>query len=180
MSLLAPLVIETPRLVLSPPAPADAEAMFHRYAADAEVVRYLSWPRHQTVADTEQFLAFSATTWQRDGVGPYLIWLQADGRLVGSTGLDLEHGRQASTGYVLAKDAWGQGYASEALTAMVDLAADLGLARIYALCHPHHRASQHVLEKGGLERDATWTRRVEFPNLQPGVSQDVLCYARCF
>jgi RimJ/RimL family protein N-acetyltransferase len=82
------------------------------------------------------------------------------------------------TGYVLAKDVWGWGYATEALAAMVDVAAGIGVVRIYALCHPQHRASWHVLEKCGFERDLRWTRQMEFPNLARGVSQDVLCYAR--
>jgi RimJ/RimL family protein N-acetyltransferase len=175
---LAPPIVETARLVLTPPAVADADAIFARYASDADVARYLSWPRHTTLADTHRFLAFSAAVWERDGVGPYLIWSKADGRLLGSTGLDAESGRQASTGYVLARDAWGHGYATEALTAMVEVAADTGFGRIHALCHPDNRASRHVLEKCRFERDSTWNRPLEFPNLAPGVPQAVLYYGR--
>lgn len=174
----APPVVETPRLVLSAPEATDADLVFQRYASDDEVTTYLGWPRHRTVADTERFLAFSAVQWEREGAGPYLIWARADGRLLGSTGLGLEPGGQAITGYVLARDAWGQGYATEALTAVVDVAADIGVRRLYALCHPQHRASWRVLEKCGFERDRNWNRQVEFPNLAPGVRQDVLCYRR--
>ena len=174
----APPFVETPRLVLAAPVAADAEAVFQRYASDEEVTRYLGWPRHRTVADTQGFLAFSAVQWEREGAGPYLIWARADGRLLGSTGLGLEPHGQAITGYVLAKDSWGKGYATEALTAVVEVATDIGVRRLYALCHAQHRASWRVLEKCRFERDDSWNRRVEFPNLGAEIAQDVLCYRR--
>jgi ribosomal-protein-alanine N-acetyltransferase len=176
MTMNAPPLVETDRLVLSAPVLADAEAVFRTYASHEDVTRYLAWPRHRTPADTEGFLAFSAVQWEREGAGPYLIWARADGRLLGSTGLSVEHLGQASTGYVLATDAWGMGYATEALTAMVQVATDIGVNWLYALCHPDHRASSRVLEKCGFERDGRWNRRIEFPNLAPGITQDVLCY----
>lgn len=171
----APPIVEAPRLVLSAPVAADAELIFQRYASDEEVTRYLAWPRHRTVADTRRFLAYSAVKWEREGAGPYLVWSRADGRLLGSTGLDLEPGGSASTGYVFATDAWGQGFATEVLRSIAEVATDIGVRRIYALCHPEHRASRRVLEKCGFERDTSWTRQVEFPNLAPGTLQDVVC-----
>ena len=178
MMLKAPPLVETPRLVLSAPVATDAEAIFRRYASDDDVTKYLGWPTHRTIADTHGFLAFSAVQWEREGAGPYLIWARADGRLLGSTGLGLEPDGQAITGYVLAKDAWGKGNATEALTAMVDVATDIGVRRLYALCHPRHRASWRVLEKCRFERDGSWNRPMEFPNLAAGIAQDVLCYRR--
>jgi ribosomal-protein-alanine N-acetyltransferase len=174
----APPLVETSRLVLSAPDAADAELVFQRYASDDAVTRYLGWPTHRAIADTRAFLEFSAVQWAREGAGPYLIWARTDGRLLGSTGLGLEPDGRAITGYVLAADAWGQGYATEALTAVVDIASDIGVRQLYALCHPQHRASARVLEKCGFELDASWHRRLEFPNLEPGIARDVLCYRR--
>jgi [ribosomal protein S5]-alanine N-acetyltransferase len=79
---------------------------------------------------------------------------------------------------VLAQDAWGRGYATEALRAMVDVARVTGVVRLYALCHTAHAASSRVLEKGGFTREATLQRYCEFPNLAPGVAADALCYVR--
>ncbi|MCX6543937.1 MAG: GNAT family protein [Acidobacteria bacterium] len=174
----APVRVETSRLAFSPPTASDAGDVFNRYAGDVEVTRYLGWPTHRSVTDTEAFIAFSADQWERDGAGPYLIRALDDGRLIGSTGLALEAGGAAMTGYVLAKDAWGKGYATEALRAMVEVASGISVVRIYALCHPQHRASWHVLEKCGFQRDAGRTAHMEFPNLARGVPQDVLSYAR--
>lgn len=157
----------------------DAAAIFERYASDPDVTRYLGWPRHQSVADTDSFLRFSAAEWEQRPAGPYLIRARSDDRLLGSTGLGFEGGHltEAVTGYVLAKDSWGMGYATEALRAMIDVAQQIDVARLYALCHSEHRASWRVLEKCGFAQDKSWTRQAEFPNLAPGVRQNVVCYA---
>jgi [ribosomal protein S5]-alanine N-acetyltransferase len=172
----APLELHTQRLVLRPPRVEDAHAMFARYAGDAAVTRYVGWPRHRSIEDTRGFLAFSDASWRRWPAGPYVIHSRADGALLGSTGLAFEREGEAMTGYVLAADSWGRGYATEALGAMVDLSRNLRLRRLYAFCHPQHRASARVLEKCGFTRDAAWSTLHEFPNLAPGVPQQVACY----
>lgn len=141
------------------------------------MTRYLGWPTHRTIHDTREFLTFCAAEWERWPAGPLLIESRADGTLLGGTGLGFDTPAQASTGYVLACDAWGFGYATEALAAVRDRAAELGLERVYALCHPAHRASARVLEKGGFLCEGTLRGYAEFPNLAPGVPADVLCYA---
>jgi RimJ/RimL family protein N-acetyltransferase len=172
----APVRIETARLTLRQPEMGDALLMFERYAGDPEVTRFLGWPRHRTVRDTEAFLRFSAEEWKRWPAGPYLIILRGDGQLLGSTGLGFQTSDEAVTGYVLAKDAWGKGYATEALAGMIEVASLTKLTRLHALCHPEHGPSRRVLEKSGFVRDEPPTRRTEFPNLAPGVQQDALCY----
>jgi ribosomal-protein-alanine N-acetyltransferase len=172
----APERIETARLVLGRPRAADAAPIFERYASDPTVTKFLGWPRHRTIADTEAFLAFSDAEWDRWPSGPYLIRSRSGDQLLGGTGFGFETPDCAVTGYVLAKDAWGQGYATEALKAVVDVARRVGVVRLYALCHPQHGPSRRVLEKCGFTRDDGWTQQVEFPNLTAGVAQDVLCY----
>lgn len=175
----APHVIHTARLVLAPPAAADAAAMFTRYASDPDVTRYLGWPTHRTVADTAAFVAFSDAQWAGTGVGAYLIRAREDGRLLGSTGLSIDDdSADVVTGYVLARDAWGRGYATEALGAMVEVARGLRVPQLVALCHAEHQPSCRVLEKCGFTRDPVWTERTEFPNLVPGVPQATLRYLR--
>jgi ribosomal-protein-alanine N-acetyltransferase len=169
--------IETARLTLVRPTTDDAEAVFERYASDRDVTRFLGWPRHQSIADTHAFLEVSASEWERWPAGPYLIRSRNDGRLLGGTGLGFEAPDQAVTGYVLARDAWGQGYATEALRAVLNIARGVGIIRLYALCHPEHRASWRVLEKCGFTRDTDWSQQAEFPNLAAGLLQDVVRYA---
>jgi len=174
----APAHVETARLILRPPTLDDAAAIFERYASDPGVTTFLGWPRHQTIQDTEAFLQFSTDEWARRPAGPYLIVARSDGRLLGSTGFAFQSPHEAATGYVLARDAWGQGFATEALSAMLEVASGIGVTRLVAFCHPAHRPSQRVLEKCGFVLDDPPTRLTEFPNLAPGIQQDALSYAR--
>lgn len=173
----APDRIDTERLVLRRPRARDAREIFARYAADPEVTKYLSWPTHRSPVDTRVFLRFSDTEWTRWGAGPYVIESR-EGHLLGSTGLSFETRHRAATGYVLARDAWGHGYATEALQTMVVLAQSLGVRRLYALCYAAHGASAHVLEKCGFAREGILKSYLEFPNLTAGEPADVACYAR--
>ena len=163
--------------MLRRPLAADPEAIFSRYAGDPGVTRFVGWPIHRSSADTQAFFAFSEAEWGRWPAGPYLVWSRADGTLLGSTGLAFETPYRASTGYVLAKDAWGKGYATEALQAIVQIARTVGVRRLYAMCHTEHRSSWRVLEKSGFMREGALLRHTEFPNLKPGEPCDVFCYA---
>lgn len=176
----APETIETPRLVLRRPRTDDAEAIFVRYASDPEVTRFVGWPVHTSLDHTRAFLAFSDAEWERWPAGPYLVHARAGGALLGGTGLAFETPQRAMTGYVFGRDAWGQGYATESLRAMVDLAPRCGVQRLYAVCHTQHAASSRVLEKCGFACEGVLRRYAEFPNLTAGVPADVLCYALTF
>lgn len=172
----APERLETERLVLHRPRIEDADEVFARYASDVEVSRYMAWPLHRTPATTRLFLKFSDSEWAKWPAGPYLVSTR-DGRLVGASGLAFETPYRASTGYVFARDSWGRGFATETVRAMVELAPTLGLSRLYALCHIHHRPSAHVLEKTGFQCEGVLRRYLDFPNLgEPGPS-DVFCYS---
>jgi len=173
----APERIETPRLLLRKPTPADAESIFRRYAANPDVTRYLSWPTHRTVADTQAFLSWSDDEWQKWPAGPYLIFSRnATPALLGGTGLAFKSATRAITGYVLAQDAWDQGFATEALIAIVEVARQVGAQRIEAICHAEHRASAHVLEKCGFIQEELRREHFLFPNLKPQKKSDALSY----
>ena len=172
----APALVETERLLLRAPVAADAELIFTRYASDASVTRYMSFRRHESIDDTRTFLDFSRMEWLANGCGPYLVLLRESGLLLGSTGLALSaQFDEAETGYVFARDAWGRGYATESLTAMVQVARGIGLHALHARCHPEHRASARVLEKCGFALEQRVKAALVFPNLSPA-KQDVLAY----
>lgn len=151
----------------------DAAGIYTRYAGDAEVTRFLGWPRHLSIDDTRAFIELSDSQWHHYLAGPYLIESR-DGLLLGSTGLEYTGADRAATGYVLARDAWGAGYATEALRAMTDVARQLDLRELYAICHAEHTASQNVLSKCGFRRSERLI--VDFPNLPAGESHEALRY----
>lgn len=168
--------VETARLTLRRPEPGDAAAIFARYASDKEVTRLLAWPRHITIQATRTFLEFSDAEWSKWPVGPYLIESRQDKILLGSTGLVFEKPECAATGYVLAKDSWGHGYATEALRAVTEIARNAGILRLYAVCHPENLVSGRVLQKCGFKLERILTRHCKFPNFREDDLCDVLCY----
>jgi ribosomal-protein-alanine N-acetyltransferase len=170
----------TARLMLRRPGAGDAEAIFERYSADPVVTRYLSWPMHRTLEDTRVFLKWSDAEWEKWPSGPLLAFSRDDGRLVGGTGLSFRSASDALTGYVFARGAWGQGYATETTLAMVELARKLGIKRLEAVCHVEHRPSAHVLEKSGFRLETIRRSDTLFPNLAPGGKCDVMAYVRTF
>lgn len=175
----APERIETDRLVLRKPMLAGAEAVFSRYASDPQVTRYMSWPRHQSIQDTLAFLAWSDAQWEKWPAGPYLIE-SGDGRLLGSTGLGFENPAVAETGYVLAVDAWGRGYATESLNAVATIAREVGVRRLHAHYHPENIRSARVLQKCGFTEDSLARRLVRFPNLDSDQAVECPDYNRIF
>jgi RimJ/RimL family protein N-acetyltransferase len=171
-----PESLTTDRLVLRRPRPADAAAIFSGYAADPLVTRLLGWPRHRSIDDSRAFIAWCDDVWASRGAGPYLIVNGDD--VIGSTGLDLETEWRAQTGYVLARAAWRRGYATEATTAMVELADAIRVIRLYALCHPDNPASARVLVKAGFNLEGVLRRYCPFPNSGADGPLDVQCWAR--
>lgn len=166
----------TDRLQFRRPTRADAPEILRRYSGDPDVTRYLGWPRHRSLADAEGFITFSDHEWTTKPSGPLLIERRDTGALVGSTGLMWDGPASAHVGYVLAKDAWGQGFATEALGAMVAWAEASGVTRLAAQCHPAHRASARVLEKQGFRLNARFVAAT-FPNLADA-PQDSLLFVR--
>jgi ribosomal-protein-alanine N-acetyltransferase len=171
-----PIRIQTPRLVWRRPTSADATEIHARYSTDPEVTRYLGWPRHTSIDQTHLFLTYSNAQWDQWPAGPYLIEGQSGGQLLGATGLAFETPTIASTGYVLAHDAWRQGYATEALNAIVNVASELGGCRLYAVCHEGHVSSIHVLQKCGFRLEERLES--EFPNLNGGCRAISVRYVR--
>ena len=135
----APDRLVTQRLTLRRPNH-RAAAILQSYAGDPEVTRLQAWPRHRSTEDTLSFLSWSDQAWGSTPAGPYLI-LDREDRVLGTTGLDVETPWRAATGYVLRRDAWARGLATEVTVAMTRLADDLGMIRVRALCHPDNTAS---------------------------------------
>ena len=178
----APEVFETTRLLLRRPLATDAQAVFHSYAGDPRVTRYLSWPTHRTVADTYAFAEWSDDEWERWPAGPYLLFARDSNRkrVLGSTGMAFKDTATADVGYALAHDAWGQGFATEALQAMIEIARIIRIRQLEAHCHVNHVVSAHVLEKCGFQPEGPGAQLTLFPNLGGGIRAEVLKYTVCF
>jgi RimJ/RimL family protein N-acetyltransferase len=139
----------TPRLLLRPGFPEDAPALAAAIA-DEGIARNLGtvpWPYR--VRDAEAFLASP-----RDPVLPsFLIFERTEGgpQLVGSCGFGRRPSGAVELGYWIARQAWGRGLATEACTALIEIAAALRLPQLEGSHFLDNPASGRVLEKLGFE-----------------------------
>src|SRR5215468_416143 len=129
------LPLTTPRLILRDFVGDDWFAV-HAYAADPEVSRYMDWGPNstsETRAYVEQVLVAQQEKPRRDF--DLAITMRAHDRLIGGCGIHVSNPqiREGWIGYVLSRDCWGQGYASEAARALLSFGfGPLGLHRIFA------------------------------------------------
>jgi ribosomal-protein-alanine N-acetyltransferase len=169
--------IETDRLILRPPRPSDAEAVFGEYAQDLDVARYTVWTPHRSVDDSRAFLASLDGTWPGGRRYAWAITLKAGGRLIGMMELRVS-GHLGETGYTLGRAHWGKGYATEALRAVIDRALEQpAVYRVWATCDVENRASARVMEKAGMSLEGTLRRWAVLPNISDE-PRDMLCFAK--
>jgi ribosomal-protein-alanine N-acetyltransferase len=154
-------ILETERLRLQPLAEADAERLFP-LMDDPEVMAYWDVPEiddPDLVADivrgqVAQMAEGQAIYWSIRGL--------ADDAFVGCCDLseiDRRH-KRAEVGFMLGRDAWGQGFALEAMQAVTSFAATSGLRRLTARTHLGNRRSEALLEKLGFEEEGLLRRHV--------------------
>ena len=154
---------ETPRLILRPIAADDAPAIFAGYAQDPEVVRFVLWRPHQSITDTEAYIARCLEA-PADRERTYAVLGRAEVRLLGAFALRRPEPYRVDCGYVLARAEWGRGLMTEALTEVAQwtMRQD-GIWRIGAVCDVENRASARVMEKAGLQREGILRRWLIHP-----------------
>jgi ribosomal-protein-alanine N-acetyltransferase len=153
--------IATERLVLRLLTPADAQAMFTIFS-NPEVMRYGSGLPWTSMEQADEYLAKGdqAVT---DGVALRVgIEAKNTGCLVGQAALFAfsEQNRRCDIGYSLGREHWGNGYAGEALRALLGYGFDgLGLNRMEADVDPRNGASVRLLERLGFQREGYMPER---------------------
>lgn len=173
-----PRVIKTDRLILRPFTSDDYLDVF-QYASDPEVTRYMDWPTHSSGEVSTKWIQETLDEWdERQSFTWGITTEQSAGRIVGAIGCT-KLSFKVSFGYVLAKDHWGKGIASEAAIELVDMLSKIGgVRRIWATCDCDNPASARVLSKSGCTREGilhNWSIR---PNLPGAPARDSYVYAK--
>ncbi len=152
-AVLLPAVLKTARLTLRPFQAADVDQVL-AYSSDPEWARYLPDPQPYERHHAETWVARCILAdWD---TGPSWAIVHQD-RAAGRMGLGIDlHNRRAVIWYALARALWGQGLTTEAARALVDTAFTTHpeLARVYASADLLNLASQRVMQKIGMRREA--------------------------
>jgi pimeloyl-ACP methyl ester carboxylesterase/RimJ/RimL family protein N-acetyltransferase len=141
----------------------------------------MDWPPHGNLRDALAIVERAACLWESGEEYSWVITVRPDDRAMGNVGCRVR-GHAVELGYVISRDYWGRGYATEAAKAVFDWAAAVeGVYRVWATCDVENTASVGVLEKIGMSREGVlrcWAIR---PNIDPVVPRDALIspgYAR--
>jgi len=159
--------LETPRLIIRQFRASDLDS-FVAYRSDPEVYRYQGWKTPYLREDGMEFidrakLAIPGTPgeWLQLAIERRPLALgeraEGEGMIIGDIAFHITRSnpRQAYLGYTLARSAWGQGYASEAVRKILDyLFRVLDLHRVIADCDVDNSASIRLLERLGFRREA--------------------------
>ena len=162
----APLL--TSRLCLRPYEPTDAGAFFK--LLDDERTRFqASFPdRLQTVrapVDAHAALRDFANDWQTGRFYVFGIWHRATTAYLGDICLMPQNRGQAEIGYYLAAAAEGQGYAREALAAVVGFGfGAVGSQRLLIRCYANNERGQVVARALGFQLESPPKRPLWFRN----------------
>jgi ribosomal-protein-alanine N-acetyltransferase len=135
-------------LILRPFSIKDVKDVF-LYASDAIVTKYLTWPPHDSLSQTEKVVK----EFFMDHLGIFAIELKSEHKCIGAIDLRLrtEHDK-ASFGYVLNRAYCNRGYTSEALNLILNLSfSKLNLNRVESTHYVGNEASGMKYEGTGIQ-----------------------------
>ena len=145
--------IRTERLLIRPFQTEDIAAFVAR-RNDPEVAKYQDWALPFTQEQAEQIVG-ELVAMEGPEKGEWWMAIVADattGQVLGDLALHLnDNGKTAEVGYTFDREHWGNGYAVESLTALVEYAfEELDVTRVFGMLHPDNPASAVLLERVGL------------------------------
>jgi len=141
------------------------------WATDDEVTKYMMWNSYISRSEAESFLANVVEK------HPWFKAICLGKKVIGSITLDKGKGPhccKAELGYVIARQYWGNGLATQAIKLAVKAGfEDQDLERIEAIVDPANIGSQRVLEKNGFLKEGLLKKCV----IQKGVVKDRFLYS---
>lgn len=156
----------TERLLLRPFSRRDVDAVFS-YRSRADVSEYL-FDRPLTYEDCAEAVGLRAGQVAFSGEGDKVVLAverRDDSRLIGEVSLIWRSAadQQGEVGYIFHPDVHGQGYAGEAARALLAFGFEvMGLHRIYARCDARNGASERVMQRLGMHKEAHFREHMQF------------------
>ncbi len=145
-------VLQTQRLVLRRIVPEDASSVY-AWMSDPEVCKYERWTPHTSI---EYSYGYIREVFHYECASTYQWGIDRGGGLIGSVsvvGVD-EQDQKAVLGYCIARKHWSNGYATEAVGAVLHfMFTEVGINRIEASHSINNPASGRVLEKSGFHEE---------------------------
>lgn len=145
--------IETKRLILRNFCIEDANSMFETYCHDEVVTKYITWYPHQDVEYTKSFLSENVIPKieQPDNLSLAITFKDDESFVIGDISIVSFDEDNVEIGYVIGRDYWNQGIASETVNAFCDyIYSHFDIKTIIACIDNENTASRKVLENVAL------------------------------
>lgn len=169
-------LIETQRLILRKMELDDYEKIYNCWTNDYEVSKYVTWEPHKSSEETKMLTEYWVSQYSNDYTYRWIVEIKETGEIIGmidAIHLDLQY-MTVEVGYCYGSKYWGKGYATESLKAVLEFLHNEGFPVVYAQHFISNPASGRVMEKAGMEYEATLKSRVI--NKQ-NEREDVLVYS---
>ena len=146
------ITLETQRLLLRMWKEDDLEA-YSSICADTDVMRYLGDGKTLNRAEAWRQMAMIIGHWHLRGYGIWAVEERATGQLVGRIGFFNPEGWPGfELGWVLGRDHWGKGYATEAASRALEYVfTETTREHVISLIHPDNHGSINVAKRLGEE-----------------------------
>lgn len=145
--------VETARLILRQRTSADVEAMFE-YAGLPEVCYPAGFPPVESLEAERDYFEnrYFKNLEEKELPSGYGITLKGEDKIIGSCDFNHRHADDVfEIGYLLHPAYWGQGYMTEAVSALIEVAFTiLKLHKVEIRCYSYNKQSQRVAEKLGF------------------------------
>ena len=153
--------LTTERLILRAHHDGDIDALYALFT-DPATMRYWGAPPWTEPAQAAAMLARGAAAFAAHEAIRFAVVPREGGAMIGSCtlfGHDTQN-RRAEMGYILAREAWGSGLMTEALTAVLDWGfGALELHRVEADVDPRNLPSVAILDRLGFVREGFLRQR---------------------
>jgi ribosomal-protein-alanine N-acetyltransferase len=149
----------TERLILRQLTLADADAMYHNWASDPEVTKYLTWKTHKSPHYSQKALQkVWLEQYPKQDFYDWCIVLRETSEPIGTIGtVHIDEGvGSLEIGYCIGRKWWHCGYASEALTRIIDFFfVEVNASRIESKHNSKNVNSGKVMQKAGMQFEGT-------------------------
>lgn len=147
-------------MILRPLVESDLDDIFE-YQSDPGTVRYIPWPVRNREQVREAFLKYHALPdFSQDGDTALLGWeLKENGKVIGQSNFTFESlkNQKGVIGYVVHPAMAGQGFASEATSALIDYVfRTFEVRRLTATIDPRNLKSVALIEGLGFRLEGTF------------------------
>ena len=150
--------IETKRLILRKLEISDLEQVYNNWCSDPKVSKYVTWDMHENIEQTKEYIKFKLGLYEKDYRFDWVVVIKETNEVIG----EIDSVKQSlnynlvELGYCYGSKYWNNGYATEALSAVIKYLKEVALVEKVTACHiSTNPASGRVMQKAGMKYDAT-------------------------